>query len=891
MPEPTDTAVSELLRERLRLDAELARRQQAVTILFVDIVGSTRFYDQHGDVAGLAMVQKFLDKLTPIVEEHEGVVVKTIGDAILARYHTAIEGVRCGLAMQFALLEYNVGRAPMDQIHIRVALNSGYALIKEQDVFGDVVNVCSRIESAAKPDDILISPSVYDQICQFEEVAVRKRAEGVQLKGKAEKLDLYEVVWALDEAVGPAPPRPSQAQVVMSALPHTTPAAEAVAPAIVPSIERTGSRSWVQAKLSRSIIRAVLVAAVSAIIAAGILFFLSNRKVTALAERDTIVVADFVNNTGDPVFDDTLKLALAADLGQSPFLNILSERKIAATMRLMGRSPDLPVMGDVAQELCQRVGSKALLAGSISQLGNTYVIGLNATNCATGDSLAKQQVQAVGKEEVLKALGTAATNVRATLGESLASVQKFATPIDEATTSSLEALKSYSTGRRAALTKGDAAALPYHQRAIEIDPNFAVAYGALAAVYNNLGQASLAKQNAAKAYELRERASEREKYGISAFYYEFATGETEKAIRSYALWMQSYPRDSVPAINLGNCYMLMGQWEQALEASQHALQLEPNSTPLNANLAWTQIALNRTDEAQATLKQALARKLDAFYLRIAVYDAAFIRRDLTTMQEQVAWSMGRAAEEDWLLATQADTDAYFGHLRKAREYSERAVESAHRAGAEETAALWRASAALREAEFGNTAFARQQAHAALQQFTGRDVQALAGLALARAGDVNAADKIVESLNVEFPANTVIQRYWLPSIRAAIEINYRKGAAAVETLKPAVPLELGQSQPLALGLMYPVYLRGQAYLLSQQPMAAAAEFSKIIDHPGIVLNSPLSPLSQLGLAQSYLDAGEPARARTAYEQFVALWKAADPDIPILKQAKSQYGKLR
>lgn len=634
----------------------------------------------------------------------------------------------------------------------------------------------------------------------------------------------------------------------------------------------------------------VATAAVIALVVAGALF-LRGRRASRLSEKDTIVLADFENKTGDPVFDDTLKQALAVNLGQSPFLNILSERKVAATLRLMGRSPEQRIVGEVARELCERAGGKAMLGGTISSLGNHYVMGLNAIDCATGDTLVKEQVEASRKEDVLKALGNAATEMRSRLGESLASVQKFATPIEEATTSSLEALKAYTMGRRAAWTKGDAAGLPYHQRAVEIDPTFAIAYSALAAVYNNLGQATLSNENAKKAYDLRARVSEREKYNISAFYYEFATGEMDKAIQAYQLWKQSYPRDSVAAINSGNCYMLLGQWDKALQETQDAFRLEPNSTVVNTNLAWTQLALNQTNEAQATVEQALARKLDAYYLRIAAYDAAFARGDDGTMQQQLAWAAGRAGEEDWLLSTQSDTEAYFGRLGKAREFSQRAVESARRADAIETAALWQANAALHEAEFGNAAAARRDAVAALAMVPGRDVRSVAALALARAGDVSQARKLADGLNQEFPHNTVVQGYWLPSIRAAIEINASNTATALDILKASAPLELGQSQPFSLGTMYPVYLRGQANLQAGQAKEAAREFQKIIDHPGIVLNFPLGALAHLQLGRAYAMNSDAMKAKAAYQDFLALWKDADPDVPILKEAKAEYAKLQ
>ncbi len=617
----------------------------------------------------------------------------------------------------------------------------------------------------------------------------------------------------------------------------------------------------------------------------------SSRRVIALSEKDTVLIADFDNKTGDGVFDDTLRQALTMDLAQSPFLNVLSDRKVTTTLALMGRPPDSRVVGDVARELCERVGSKALIVGSISSLGTQYVLGLRAINCSNGEMLVAKQARADGKEAVLKALDKSASELRKSLGESLASVQKFATPVEEVTTPSLEALKAYTIGRRTAFLKGDAAGLPYHLRAVEIDPNFAVAYSGLAVVYNNLGQATLAAENAKKAYELRERVSEREKYSISTFYYEFALGDIDQATRTYELWTQSYPNDGIPLINLGNCYMQLGQWEKALRQTEVAIRMEPNSTVANANLAWMQVALNRPDDAMKTGTQALARNLDAYYLRVAIYDAAFIHGDHETMDQQLAWASGRSGEEDWLLATQADTEAFHGRLRAARDYSKRAVDSARRANASETAALWRASAALREAEFGNSAIARAEAMDAMTMFSGRDVKIIAAMALARSGDTRGAQKIATVLNKEFPRSTTVQGYWLPSIRAAIDLRANP-IKAVEILRMATPYEMGQSQPFELGMMYPVYLRGLAYLQAGMGTEAAREFQKIIDSPGIVLNFHVGALAGLQLARAYSTAGDRARARTAYEKFLQLWSDADADIPVLVQARTEFaGKER
>jgi tetratricopeptide (TPR) repeat protein len=484
--------------------------------------------------------------------------------------------------------------------------------------------------------------------------------------------------------------------------------------------------------------------AVAAAVIVGVFFFHS-RPAVALGEKDTIVLADFDNKTGDPVFDETLKQALALDLGQSAFLNILSDRRAAATLRLMGRSRDQMVTGEVARELCQRVGSKAMLAGTISSLGNEYVIGLNVINCATGDTLVAEQARASSKGEVLKALDTSASALRTKLGESLASVQKSATPIVEATTASLEALQAFSVGRKLIFQKGDAAALPHFQRAVELDPNFALAYRFIAVAYFNLGQSTRASENAKRAFQLRERVSERERYAIQAFYYSYATGELEKANQVYELWEQSYPRDYLPSGNLGDNFMRLGQWEKALRETKDSLRLEPINAIMNSNLAWMQLALNRTDEARTTVEQALAHNMDTNFLRLD-YQSAFLRGEQETMQQQLAWAAGRTGDEDWLLSAQSDTEAYFGRLGKAREFSQRAIDSAIHVDAEEASALWQVNAALREAEFGDAGSARHDAVAALTLVPGKDIRSVAALSLTRAGDAAEAKRLGDSVN-------------------------------------------------------------------------------------------------------------------------------------------------
>jgi serine/threonine protein kinase/predicted Zn-dependent protease len=610
-----------------------------------------------------------------------------------------------------------------------------------------------------------------------------------------------------------------------------------------------------------------------------------------LTERDSIVLADFENHTGDPVFDYALKQALTVDLGQSPFLNVVSEHKVISTLRLMGRSPADHLTEEFARDLCQRVGSKAFLAGSIASLGTQYVIGLKAVDCSTGDTLAQEQETAANKESVLKALDKETADLRGKLGETLASIRRFDTPVDDATTPSLEALKAFSLGLKTDNERGTAEAIPLFKSAIELDPNFAAAYSSLAVSYANLGQASLAAENAKKAYDLRGRVSEREKYAIESFYYDATTGQLEKAEQTYEQWILSYPRDFVPHSNLGNTYILMGQWDKALPEGLEAVRLEPRVAAGYSNLGQIYIALNLLDEANATFQQALKQKLDAGYLRLWMYYLALLRNNRADMEQQVAWGTGKSGDEDPLFSAQSDTEAYYGHLIKAREFSLRAVNSAKHADANETAALWEANAALREAEFGNSVLARNDVATALALAPGRDVEVLSALAYVRAGNVVPAQELVEKLNKEFPTNTLVQVYWLPVIRAAMELDRKDSSKAIELLQTTMSYELGEPTPMQLGPMYPAYLRGEAYRQEHRVKEAASEFQKILDHRGLVLNFPLGALAHLGLARAYALQGDVLKSGAAYRELFALWKDADPDIPILKEAKAEYAKLQ
>jgi eukaryotic-like serine/threonine-protein kinase len=637
----------------------------------------------------------------------------------------------------------------------------------------------------------------------------------------------------------------------------------------------------------------VSVAIALVIVALSVGGYVYFHRTPKLTDKDTIVLADFTNTTGDPVFDDTLKTGLNVSLRQSPFLNVLSESDVTKTLRFMTLPASTKLTPDLARELCQRAGSKTYIAGSVASLGNEYVLGLKAVNCQSGDTMAQEQVTAAAKEKVLDALGGAASKLRGELGESLAMVQKFDEPLEQATTPSLEALKAYSLGQKAHSEKGSAAALPYHQRAIELDPNFATGYSAVANDYFNLGEVGRARENYTKAFQLRERTSEREKLNISADYYSIATGELGKAARTYQEEIESYPRSAAAYTNLGNVFASQGRYEQATDVTRQAVRLAPNAN-WYGNLAVWNLALQRFEEARQTINEAQARKLDEYELHNALYALAFLGADSGVMAEQQQWYAGNSEYENFGLALVSHTEAYAGHLGKAQELTKRAVDSASRADNKENAALWLADAALQEAAYGNTAKSQQRAVEALRLApTSQGVQLESALAFAMAGDTRRAEPLAEELGKRFPLDTQTQLLWLPSIRAQMELERKNPDSALNTLQPALAIELANviTTPVGISCLYPVYVRGEAYLASRQGRAAAAEFQKILDHSGIVWNCWTGALAHLGLARAYALQGDTARAKAAYQDFLTLWKDADSDIPILIDAKAEYAKLK
>ncbi len=627
-------------------------------------------------------------------------------------------------------------------------------------------------------------------------------------------------------------------------------------------------------------------------LAAGVYFYF--HRAPKLTDRDTIVLSDFTNSTGDSVFDGALRQGLSVQLEQSPFLSLVTEPQIQQTLQMMGQKADARLTPEIARELCQRTGSAAVLDGSIDQIGAQYLLTLKAVNCASGESLASAEAQASDKNHVLDALGNAASKIRNKLGESLGTVRKFDTPLEQATTPVLEALKAYSSGTKVSSGAGSAAAIPFYKRAIERDPNFALAYAWLGRLYGDIGESSLAADNARKAYELRDRTSEAEKYFISSSFHIVVTGNMEKAKQSCELWIQAYPRSEAPHdFSSGFIYQVLGQYENGIEEGKEAVRLNPNVPIPYSVLMNNYIILDRLEEARATHEQALKRNLDHPYFHTDLYDIAFLRNDTAGITQQVAWSMGKPGVEDEVLGFEAERAALSGRLGDAREFSRRAMDSAERAEEEDAAATYLVLSALREALFGNAEEARRRARSAIGHSTGRDVQYGAALALEYAGDNVRAQSLGDDLAKRFPEDTIVQFNFLPTLRAKLAVGRGNASEGIERLKTATPYELGQTTASTYGwtALYPVFVRGEAYLAAHQGNEAATQFQKILDHPGIVLYEPIAALAHLQIGRAFAMQGDTAKAKAAYRDFLTLWKDADPDVPIFIAAKAEYAKLR
>jgi eukaryotic-like serine/threonine-protein kinase len=683
------------------------------------------------------------------------------------------------------------------------------------------------------------------------------------------------------------------APVAVETSPELAPAEppDALVPQHKPQTQPTATEAPTQPRLSA---RWGMTAAAILLLAIGgyRLFFV--RKVQALKITDTIVMADFTNETGDPVFDDALKQALSLQLSQSPFLNLVAEGRVRSTMRQMGLSTSDFISAETARGVCQRTNSAAVISGSIRTQGSQYVLDLKALSCGTGESLAEEEAAATKKDDVLPALDRASNGLRTKVGEPLLSVAKYDIPVYQATTRSLEALKAYSLGAKIELSKGATAAIPFYQHALELDPDFALAYSNLGVSYHNSGEVGRAVEYFTKAFERRDRVTERERFAIESFYYSEVTGELEKANTIYDVWTQTYPRDSLPHHNWSANLASMGQYEKAAAEAREALRLAPAGT-INTNygaLEQWYTALDRLEEAKATYKEAAERNVNDPLLHWNRYGIAFLENDTAEMKRQVQWASGKAGVEDVLLLFQSDTESSQGHLRKADNDLLQAIDSDRRNNLKETVALLQICAALRAAEFGFPVNARKQVQKALSIARSRDIEVLAALALARSGDYPEALRMAAKLGNQFPLDTLMQAYWLPVIRASVELGRHNPEKATAMLEVTKPYELGSSDTWFEegSPFYPVYLRGQSYLLLHQGSQAADEFRKYFEHRGAVQNCYLGAFARVELARAYAAQGDTKKAAAAYQEFLTLWNEADPEIPILRQAKQESAKL-
>ena len=635
--------------------------------------------------------------------------------------------------------------------------------------------------------------------------------------------------------------------------------------------------------------------AVPALVLAGYSYFHRTPKLT---DKDTIVLADFANTTGDPVFDDTLRQGLAVQLGQSPFLSLISDDRIQQMLRLMTKPADARLTPEVAREICERTGSAAVLDGSIASLGTQYVLTLRAKGCRSGDVLDQEQVQAGRKEDVLNALSQIASRFRARVGESLSTVNSHDIPLAEATTPSLEALKAFSAGWQVSFSSGSAAAIPFTKRAIEIDPNFASAYTLLGRFYGDIGESSLSANNISKAYQQRDHTTDQEKFFISVNYDLEVRGNLEKAQQSCDLWIQAYPRAWLPhGLLSGGVYPALGKYERAAEEAKIAIGIDPDFSIGYSNLAASYVALDRWAEAENALRLAFDRKLEIPDFFVERYVIAFLKDDQTAMQRETALAREQPGVDDWMSNSEAFVLAYSGHLEEARKMSRAAADFARTAGRPDTEALYESDGAVREALFGNVSAARQKAWNALELSKSRDVEYGAAFALGLSGDSSRSQALADDLSRRFGQDTRVQFTYGPTLRALIALNHGEPSKAIESLQTAIPYEFGipteggSEYLLGAGILYPAYVRGQAYLAARQGAEAAGEFQKIVDHRGLVLSDPVGALAHLQLGRAYALSGDRSKARSAYQDFLTLWKNADPEILIMKQAKAEYAKLQ
>jgi tetratricopeptide (TPR) repeat protein/class 3 adenylate cyclase len=836
--------------EKAKLRLEIAH------VLFIDIVGYSKLLinEQSEQIQKLKEIVRGTEQVRSAEAEGKLLRLPTGDGGALVFRNSPEAPVLCALEISKALKSH-------PELCVRMGIHSGPVnevtdLNEQANIAGAGINLAQRVMDCGDSRHILLSKRVADDLEHYPhwQPLLHSLGEcGVKHGHKVSLVNLYD-----DEIGNPATP-----------------------------LKLRKAKAVRRTRLSTVSIAALLVLL---LIIGGVYYRL--RQTRPLTDKDTVLLADFANSTGDPVFDATLRQGLAVQLEQSPFLGFVPDSQISQTLSLMGRSIETKLTPEIARELCQRIGSKAFIVGSIASLGTQYVVGLRAVNSRSSATIAEEQVQASAKEKVLDALSRGATKLRQKLGESLSTLQKFDTPLEQATTTSLEALQAYSLGMKSLVGRGDnAAALTFFQRAVEIDPKFANAYALLGEVYSNLAEMALAADAFQKAFSLHDKASEAERFHIDSAYYSWGSGNLEKALPIYEQWERTYPRDYGVFNNLGCILFQLGQYDRALAQEQEAVRLDPAGGIHYGNVVVGYMYLNHFDEAQAAANDAKAKGADSAYLHWLLYLLAFVKGDAAGMAEAANWCVGKPGIEDLLRYYQAGTAAYFGSLEKSREFSSRAIALADQAGQKETAAGYSADAALREALLGNPAQARQNASAALELSNGRDVQFGATLAFALSGETAEAQKLTDDLAKRFPEDTQVQFNYLPTLHAQLALVRNEPSTAVDALKIASPYELGVPNQAAFApALYPIYIRGMAYLAAKNGPAAAGELQKILDHRGIVFNELIGALAHLGLARAYALQGDTAKACAAYDDFFDLWKNADPDLPVLKQARLEHAKL-
>ncbi len=824
-------------------------------VLFVDIVGYSKLLinEQSEQIQRLTEIVRGTEQVR--LAEAEGQLLRLpTGDGVALVFRNSPEApVLCALEIAKALKNH-------PELRVRTGVHSGPVneitdLNAQANIAGAGINYAQRVMDCGDAGHILLSRHVAEDLEHYSRWQPYLHQLGECEVKHGHKVSLVNFH---DDEIGnrATPQKLRQAKAARA------------------------TRLW---KIAVAVVLVLL-------LAAGGLYYRS-RQVKTLTDKDKIVLADFANTTGDPVFDGTLRQGLASQFEQTPFITLVSDSIIAHNLTLMSKAKDSPLTPDLAREVGQRVGAAATIDGSISALGTDYVVSLKAVNCRDGNLLAQEQETASGKEQVLNALGRAATKMRKALGESLASVQKYAALPEDTTTSSLEALQAYAMGSKATDVDNDyLAAIPFFQRAVALDPNFAMAYLMLAASYQPQGELTLAAENARKAYDLRERTSDHERLNIAAFYEIVVTGNLEAARRSYELITQTYPRDEAAQILLWYIHLICGDYARADVAAKRAFEINPDSSNNYVSLMYCDLYLDQYARAKAAAEQSRAKKLNSPWYPLILYVVDFLQNDPAGMAKQATETHGIPGVEDQMFFVESETAANHGQFGQARELTRRAADSARRAQENETAAEYEGHNALREALVGKETWAKEDAESAVTAIKGKHGEGFSAIACALAGDSADADRLIEDLTKRFPQNTVVQTRYLPMARSALALNSGNAQAAIEALSPAAPYELGHTNEDFTFALYPVYLRGQAYLAAKNGAAAAGEFQKILDHAGIVGNEPIGALAHLGLGRAYALSGDSAKAKTAYDDFFALWKNADPDVPILQQARAEHAKL-